>query len=467
MARKKSSCLKKMVIGCGSFILIFVLLGFALFLSASLNKPKPADRQQLSVSESFGDNAENALNLPNNEVDRGKPVKLQIEVGMLNFDLIPHEASKEIEIESDYDVANFELDTKVEEKKDHIVYKIKFKNKRTILGMLLQGGIDSDDISNHVKVKVPKDLLIDLDFQMGMGDAELDLSGLAVANFSSQFSMGEFDVMAREPNQVTIKNFKLQASMGESKISDYQNLRIAKGRIEGSMGEVRIRNSGDLLEPSKLNLKMTMGEMRIDVPPSADLNANTSAVFGDSRETGRAEDVNGPRMDIDANVSFGNVRVNRNYSRSPLSGALLQIINEDGVEAAIAEYHTLKETRAKFFDFGPKALNNLGYRLLRRDQKEDAVAIFKLNVEVHPLYANGYDSLGEGYMKIGNREEAITNYKKSLELNPNNDNAHEMIAILTNEATAPLDSPEPPNTPEPGNNQSPDAPESTNEEGGN
>lgn len=165
MARKKSSCLKKLAIGCGSLFLCFVLLGFALFISASLNKPKPADQQQLSVSESFGGNAETSLNLPDGSPNFGKPVKLVLDLSMLNFDLVPHTASKKIEIESDYDVANFELETKVDEKDDYILYKVSFKNKRTLLGMLLQGGINDQDIHNRVKVMIPKDLLVDIHFQ--------------------------------------------------------------------------------------------------------------------------------------------------------------------------------------------------------------------------------------------------------------------------------------------------------------
>jgi tetratricopeptide (TPR) repeat protein len=75
-------------------------------------------------------------------------------------------------------------------------------------------------------------------------------------------------------------------------------------------------------------------------------------------------------------------------------------------------------------------LNTLGYRVLRKNRIQEALEIFKLNVEIHPEYANGYDSLGEAYMKSGENELAIENYQKSLELDPNNDNAKEMLEVL-------------------------------------
>lgn len=434
MVRKKSSCLKKLVLGCGGLVLCFVLLGFALFISASLNKPKPADQQKLSVSESFGGNAETSLNLPEGSPNYGKPVKLVLELSMLNFDLVPNTASKEIGIESDYDVANFELETKVDEKDDYIIYKITFKNKRTLLGMLLQGGINDQDIQNRVKVMIPKDLLVDINFQMSMGEADLDLTGLAISDINAQFSMGEFEIQANEPNQVPMGKLRIQTSMGETRINDFQNLRFVNGDFQGSMGEVRFRNSGDLIDPASLSLKMSMGEFNIDVPPNANLKARSRASFGEIQERGeKLDNPDGPEFKVQSNVTFGSVQLNRSYSRSPLSGRMLRTIRAQGLEAAVADYHELKANRSAYFDFRPSSLNSVGYALLRDGLFTEAITIFKLNIEVHPTYANGYDSLGEAYMKAGQREEAIVNYRKSLELDPSNDNALEMLAILGEE----------------------------------
>ena len=51
-------------------------------------------------------------------------------------------------------------------------------------------------------------------------------------------------------------------------------------------------------------------------------------------------------------------------------------------------------------------------------------------MEIYPNYANGYDSLGEAYMKAGENELAVQNYEKSLELDPANNNAKEMLEVL-------------------------------------
>ena len=107
------------------------------------------------------------------------------------------------------------------------------------------------------------------------------------------------------------------------------------------------------------------------------------------------------------------------------------ILVADGSESAIAEYRRLKTEQPGEFDFGEGQLNALGYQLLARGMLDEAVAVFKLNVEMFPEASNPYDSLGEAYLAAGRRELAISNYQRSLELDSSNDNARRVLAELT------------------------------------
>jgi Flp pilus assembly protein TadD len=74
--------------------------------------------------------------------------------------------------------------------------------------------------------------------------------------------------------------------------------------------------------------------------------------------------------------------------------------------------------------------NQRGYARIYAGSFPDAIAIFKLNVRLHPNSWNVYDSLGEAYAKNGQTRLAIQNYQKSIQLNPSNTNGIQHLKEL-------------------------------------
>ncbi len=111
-----------------------------------------------------------------------------------------------------------------------------------------------------------------------------------------------------------------------------------------------------------------------------------------------------------------------------LSGAeFFQILNTQGVAAAVAMFNKTREEDNLWIPFSEVRMNILGYQHLQSGKIKEAIELFKLNVLAYPKSANTYDSLGEAYMTNGEKELAIDNYKQSLQLDPKNQNANNMI----------------------------------------
>lgn len=78
-------------------------------------------------------------------------------------------------------------------------------------------------------------------------------------------------------------------------------------------------------------------------------------------------------------------------------------------------------------------VNRLGYRFVRASRIDAALTIFRFNVDRHPDYANGFDSLGETLARVGRTEEAIAAYERALALDPDGrvgDHARQQIERL-------------------------------------
>jgi CubicO group peptidase (beta-lactamase class C family) len=107
------------------------------------------------------------------------------------------------------------------------------------------------------------------------------------------------------------------------------------------------------------------------------------------------------------------------YPAKPLVDQLNKTIDKEGVTEAITQFNKLKSDKESY-SYNERELNLLGYSYLRTNKIEEAIAIFKLNIQEYPKSGNVYDSYAEALMVKGENEEAIENYQKSLELNPNN-----------------------------------------------
>ena len=87
-----------------------------------------------------------------------------------------------------------------------------------------------------------------------------------------------------------------------------------------------------------------------------------------------------------------------------------------GIQAAMERYRSARLT-ANFFEFDEADLNRVGYWLLREQrQVDDAVAIFRLNVDAYNESPNTHDSLGEALVAAGRLKEARDAYGHAVAL---------------------------------------------------
>jgi len=106
--------------------------------------------------------------------------------------------------------------------------------------------------------------------------------------------------------------------------------------------------------------------------------------------------------------------------QGPLSIAepLTLTILEQGIEAALDQYHDLKENQPDAYNYGENEINLLGYNLLWREMFGDAIKILELMALEYPESANSYDSLGDAYEQSGDLDRAREFYQKSLSIDP-------------------------------------------------
>ncbi len=110
----------------------------------------------------------------------------------------------------------------------------------------------------------------------------------------------------------------------------------------------------------------------------------------------------------------------KKLAKAYLGDLIGQSIEEDGIKEAQLKYQQLIQNPSDKIINNENELNNLGYTYLAQEKIDEAIEIFKWNVNTYPESWNVYDSLGEAYLVKGDTTNSAIYYKKSLEINPDN-----------------------------------------------
>jgi CubicO group peptidase (beta-lactamase class C family) len=206
-------------------------------------------------------------------------------------------------------------------------------------------------------------------------------------------------------------------------------------------------------EPVAVNpqtLDAYLGRYRIDADRVVTVTKENGRLYAEQTERGKSEllpisETTFVRRDQDVRVAFvknpaGEVnairvtagRTTTEVPRIPAATLIPYELLMAGRQAeAIEGYRRIRAEDPRHPAIAENRLNSLGYQLLQQGRTAEAIAIFKVNVELYPQSWNVYDSLGEAYLASGDRERASASYRRSLELNPKNESAVQALKKIS------------------------------------
>jgi tetratricopeptide (TPR) repeat protein len=109
---------------------------------------------------------------------------------------------------------------------------------------------------------------------------------------------------------------------------------------------------------------------------------------------------------------------------------MLHALQTADLASAIALYHERRRTAPQEYGWSEGELDELGVSLRLMGRTEEALEIYRMNVELHPDAWRPYNSLADAYLRSGDTARAAANFERALALNPQNAHAAEMLRRL-------------------------------------
>ncbi len=234
---------------------------------------------------------------PDDSIGLEPAVRVILDLDMCMFRIEPGPADEGITVDAEYDEGSFELLREYGVEADVPTFRLTFRSKVSWLRRLANtGSISDEDLEmNEITVFLPEGVPLDLRVKIQRSESELDLSGLALTDLVTKFSMGDFEVVARSDNPVPLRRATFDVGMGETRLTGLSHLRAGTIQLKGGMGEISVDFGTSLLTDTVVDARMRMGEMSLRIPDDAllDPQSNCSAVLGEyenSSLTGRRVD---------------------------------------------------------------------------------------------------------------------------------------------------------------------------------
>jgi Photosynthetic reaction centre cytochrome C subunit/Tetratricopeptide repeat len=134
-----------------------------------------------------------------------------------------------------------------------------------------------------------------------------------------------------------------------------------------------------------------------------------------------------PRVEVDCATCHHGLALPKS-----LQTTLFEVIDKEGVAAAVARYRSLRQDTMTFgrYNFGEWEINELARRLVEAGNTQGAIAMLEVNGEFNPKSGDIEFMLGELHRTRGERDQAIKRYRAALEKAPQHQAAKQRLAEL-------------------------------------
>lgn len=241
------------------------------------------------------------------------PGRIVLDVTTSRFTIRPGEPGEPIRLAADYDTARYVLQEELVEEDGTWTYRLDFRPRGGFGGIFFGGGRDAG--ANRLDLVVPRDRLLDLVGSVGIGETELDLSGIAVRRVDLEMGAGQHFVEFGEPLEVPAERIDVQSSVGSVELRSLGNASPAEVVVDHSIGELYVDLTGAWQRDATVDVDYRIGECRVRLPRTArTVIARSSVTIGEKAvDRTREEELpaDAPTLTLSLSGSIGELRVDR------------------------------------------------------------------------------------------------------------------------------------------------------------
>jgi hypothetical protein len=137
---------------------------------------------------------------------------------------------------------------------------------------ITQGNADRDrgwplgNAHNEWQLAFSPDVPIEMNVDVGAGDAEFDLSGLEIEQLDLDLGAGNIEIRFDEPNEADLGDLNLNAGATKLEMTGIGNAGPRRARIQGGVGDIDLGFAGEWTRSAEIDVVAGFGDLTLRLP---------------------------------------------------------------------------------------------------------------------------------------------------------------------------------------------------------
>ena len=177
------------------------------------------------------------------------------------------------------------------------------------------------DYDNEMEFYFPSNIKTDLFLDFGVGDAEIDLTNIAISKLNLNCGLSDVDIEINKRNDVICKSVNIESGLGDLNIYGLGNLAAKNIDINIGLGSAEIDMTGDKIYDADVDVDVGLGSLDMILPDKANIEIYVDASFLSSVDIYGLKqkkskywvtsdwDSDNPTISMDVNVGMGSVDI--------------------------------------------------------------------------------------------------------------------------------------------------------------
>jgi hypothetical protein len=177
------------------------------------------------------------------------------------------------------------------------------------------------DYDNEMEFYFPSDIKTDMFLDFGVGDADIDLTNIAVSKLNVNCGLSDVEIQINKRNEIICKNVNIESGLGDLEVYGLGNLAAKNIDINVGLGSADIDMTGDKIYDMEVDVDVGLGALDMILPDGANIEIYVDASFLSSVDIYGLKqkknkywitedwDSDNPTIQMDVNVGMGSVDI--------------------------------------------------------------------------------------------------------------------------------------------------------------